>query len=308
MSRKLEKIITKKNIFIATIIALLLSILLISGCSREPARSGGVYPRPIPKRIVSLGPVITEELYLLGAGDKLIANTIYCEKPDGAKNKEKIGTVTKVNMEKIVSLNPDLVLATGLTKPSQIEKLKSLGIEVLIFSIYKNKNFFQICEQFIELGKVVDKHKQAEKIVRRAKEKIVSIQKRIKGKPAPKVLVQIGSNPLWVATKDSFINDFIALAGGINIGPSGKSGLYSREKVLEQNPDVIIIVTMGITGIKEKKIWQKYKTLAAAKNNRIHIVDSYKVCSPTPLSFIEALQEITEILHPQIKLKKKKDD
>ena len=111
------------------------------------------------------------------------------------------------------------------------------------------------------------------------------------------MLVQIGAKPLWVATKDSFINDFIKLAGGINIGPSGESGLYSREKVLEQNPDVIIVVTMGIVGEEEKKIWQKYKTLNAAKNNRIHIVDSYKVCSPTPVSFVEVLEEIVGLIH-----------
>jgi len=248
-----------------------------------------------PQRIISLAPALTEELYLLGVEDRLIANTTYCKRPPAADKKEKIGTGMKINLERIIYLKPDLVLAKAYSNQKQIKKLRSLGIRVKVFPDIKN--FFGICEEFIDLGKIVGKENKAKQIVRRAKLKVSSIQQRIKGLLKPKVLVQIGAKPLWVATKGSFINDFIKLAGGANIGPSGKSGLYSREKVLEQNPDVIIIVTMGIVGEEEKKIWQKYKTLNAAKNNRIHIIDSYKVCSPTPVSFVEVLEEIVGLLH-----------
>ncbi len=248
-----------------------------------------------PQRIISLGPSLTRELYLLGAEDKLVANTIYCRQPPEAQKKKKIGTVTKLNLERVITLKPDLVLTTPLTNPEQVEKLKNLKIRITTFSAARSLS--QICDQCLELGRIVGKTKEAEKIVQKAKDKVSSIQRKIKGLPKPKVLVQIGAKPLWVATKDSFINDFIKLAGGINIGPSGESGLYSREKVLEQNPDVIIVVTMGIVGEEEKKIWQKYKTLNAAKNNRIHIVDSYKVCSPTPVSFVEVLEEIVGLIH-----------
>lgn len=254
-----------------------------------------------PQRIISLGPSVTEGLYLLGVQDKIAGVTVYCQRPEDAKNKEKVGTVTEANIEKIIILKPDLVLATDLTNPRQIEKLKSLGIRVVTHFIYKNKNFAEICENFINLGTIVGKEEKAREIVYKAKGKVVSIQKRMKGLPKPKVLIQIGAKPLWVATRDSFINDLIELAGGINIGPSGESGLYSREKVLEQNPDIIIIVTMGIIGEEEKIIWQKYRTINAVKNNRIYIIDSYKVCSPTPESFTDALEEIGEFIHPKEK-------
>ena len=248
-----------------------------------------------PQRIISLVPALTEELYLLEIQDRLIANTSYCKRPPAAEKKEKIGSGMKVSLEKIIYLEPDLVLAKEYSNQKQIKKLRNMGIRVKVFP--NAKNFSDICEQFIDLGKIVGKEDKSKQIVLRARDKVSFIRQKIKDLPKPNVLFQIGAKPLWVATKDSFINDFIELAGGANIGPFGKSGLYSREKVIQQNPDVIIIVTMGIVGEEEKETWQKYKTLNAAKNNRIYIVDSYKICSPTPVSFVEVLEEIVGLIH-----------
>jgi len=249
-----------------------------------------------PQRIISLGPSLTEELYLLGIEDKIVGVTVYCQKPPEAKFKEKVGTVIKVDLEKIVSLKPDLVLVTSLINPIQVEKLKNFGIRVVNFP--PSKNFSQICEQFLELGKIVDRKKKAEEIVYQAKNRVASMRKDIKNLPETKVFIQVGAKPLFTAIKDSYVHNLIEFAGGVNIASGAKSGLYSREKVLSQNPDVIIIVTMGIVGEEEKKTWQKFKILNAVKNNRIFIVDSYIICSPTPVSFAEALQEIINILHP----------
>ncbi|MCM8831964.1 MAG: ABC transporter substrate-binding protein, partial [Candidatus Omnitrophica bacterium] len=209
--------------------------------------------------------------------------------------KEKVGTVVDVNVEKIFSLKPDLVLATPLAKQKDIEKLKKLGIRVITFPTAKN--FAQICEQFLELGRIVGKERKAKEIIEEIQKRVVSIKEKTKNLDRQKVLVQVGARPLWIATKDTFINDFIEFAGGENIG-SSTNGIYSKEKVLLDNPDVIIITTMGIVGKKEKEAWKKYKTINAVKNNRIYIIDSYKLCSPTPVSFVETLKEMINILHP----------
>lgn len=247
-----------------------------------------------PQRIISLGPSITEQLYLLEAQDKLIGCTIYCRRPQEAKTKEKVGTVVEVNLEKIVSLKPDLVIATPLTNPKAIEKLRNLGIKVLVFS--SPKNFIELCKQFLELGKLVDKEKAAEDLIRQAENKVAAIKRNVENLPKPKVFIQVGAKPLVTVTKDSFVNDFIEFAGGMNIASNAKIGLYSREEVLMKNPDVIIIVTMGIAGEKEQEIWKKYSALEAVKNNRIYIIDSDKVCSPTPISFVQTLEELVDIL------------
>ena len=254
----------------------------------------------IPQRIVSLGPSLTEDLYLLGVGNRLIANTTYCIRPPEAEQKEKIGSVIEVNIEKIVSLKPDLILTTSLTNPKKIKKLKELGISVAEFPYAQN--FSQLCEQFLELGIITGRENEADQIIRQAEYQVESIKTIIKNWPKPKVFIQVGANPLFTTVEDSFVHNFIEISGGINIASGAKSGLYSREKVLSQNPDVILIVTMGIIGEEEKKIWGKYKTLNAVKNNRIYIIDSYNVCSPTPVSFVMVLWEILEILHPDWRL------
>ncbi|MFH1507560.1 MAG: ABC transporter substrate-binding protein [Candidatus Omnitrophota bacterium] len=248
-----------------------------------------------PSRIISFGPALTEGLYLLGAQDKLVGCTIYCQKPPEVKNKEKVGTAIEVNLEKIVSLKPDLVLAISLTSPKVKEKLKNLGIKAITFST--PKDFNDICKHFLELGKLVGKVKEAEKIVKSAENKADSIKEKVKNLHHPKVLIQVGARPLFVANGDYFVNDYIEFAGGINIAKGAREGIYSREQALKANPDVIIIVTMGIVGEEEREIWEKYKTLNATKNDRIFIVDSYKFCNPTPVSFVETLEEIVEILH-----------
>lgn len=246
-------------------------------------------------RIISLGPTVTEQLYHLGAGDKLIANTIYCIRPVGAEKKDKIGTVTKINIEKIVHLRPDLVIATPLTDPKQIDKLNKLGVKVIRIS--PAKDFSGICSNFLMLGKHLGKEDRTRKLIASLRREVNSIRNKLKGLPRPRVFVQIGAKPLFTANKDSFINDFIETAGGINVARDAKTGMYSREEALKQNPDVIIIATMGIVGEEEKEIWRKYGTLNAAKTGRIHVVDAYNLCSPTPVTFVSTLREIAGLFH-----------
>ncbi len=250
----------------------------------------------LPQRIISLGPAITEQLYLLNVQDRLVGCTIYCKRPKEAKSKEKVGTVVEISLEKIIGFKPDLVLATALTDFKAVKKLKDLGVEVVSFS--PPKSFAEICEQFLRLGEIVGEEKKAEEIISKAKDKINITKKKVKGLPKPKVFIQVGARPLFTVIGDSFVNDFIEFAGGVNIAQNLKSGFYSREKVIEADPSIIIIVTMGIAGEKEKETWEKFKSLKAVKNNRVYIIDSYKLCSPTPLSFADTLEQMAEILHP----------
>lgn len=256
----------------------------------------------LPERIVSLGPAITEELYLLEVQDKLVGCTIYCQTPPQAKLKEKVGTVREVDVEKIASLKPDLLLATTVTNHNDIEKMKRLKIKVVILPT--PKNFSQICEHFFELGKIVGREKAAMDIVKRATTKANLIKAKVNRLPKPRVFVQTGARPLYTSNKGSFVHDYIVRAGGINIAASSSGGfdygIYSREQVIKENPDVILIVTMGIVGEQEKDIWEKFRSINAVSNKRIHIIDSHRACSPTPISFAEMLEEIAVLLHPNM--------
>jgi len=264
----------------------------------------GIFPvsgdaaQDLPKRIVSLAPSMTEELYLLGADSCLVGCTTYCVTPPEARNKEKVGAITTLDMEKIVALKPDLVLATSLTNPKAIQKLEDLKIEVKVFSA--PKDFTSLCTQFLELGRAVGRERQAQEIIATAKGKVDAIKARTSGLNKPNVFIEIGARPLFTANRDYFINDFVEMAGGTNIASDAKIGVYSREEVVRRGADVILIVTMGIAGEKEEETWRTFTTLKAVKEKRIHIIDSRKICSPTPVTFVETLEEITALLHPEL--------
>lgn len=249
-------------------------------------------------RIISLGPALTEELFLLGAGDKIVGVTLYCHKPDKAMKIEKVSTAINVNIEKIVSLRPDLVVATSLISPKNIEMLEKLGIRVVVFRAAES--FKDLCNQFAELGRLAGKENEAKNILEEVQKKVDAVRKSVEGFVKPRMIIQIGARPLWIAAKDSFMNDFIEFAGGENLGPQGTNGHISREKILELDPEIIFISTMGILGEEEKKEWQKFTVLSAVKNNRIFIFDSDSFCSPTPVSFASTLKETADVLHPGI--------
>jgi iron complex transport system substrate-binding protein len=274
----------------------ILALFSVSLLHAIAAGAGAAYQSP--RRIVSLGPTITEKLYLLGVQDELVGVTTYCERPPEARAKEKIGNVTEVNIEKVVQLKPDLVLATPLTGLRTVERLKHLGIKVIVFK--DPSSFTEMNRQFLELGRIVDREKRANEIVGASEQKVERIKNRVKGLPRPKVFVQIGTKPLFTATKRSFLNDFIEFSGGTNIAAGAKTGLYSREEVLWQDPDIIIVVTMGLAAENEKVGWRRFKTINAVKNDRVFTMDPYKICSPTPETFVEALEGMVKALHPGI--------
>ncbi|OGW81988.1 MAG: hypothetical protein A3G33_04370 [Omnitrophica bacterium RIFCSPLOWO2_12_FULL_44_17] len=250
-----------------------------------------------PKRIISLGPAITESLYLLNAGDRIVGNTIYCERPEAAKKNEKIGTVVEINLEKIVSLEPDLIIATSLTNSQAKEKLKMLGLRVV--EISQAQSFGDLCDNFIRLGEIVGQKQLAEEITATAKNEVTSLKAKTEALPKPTVFLQLGMKPLVTVTQDSFMNDYIEFAGGVNIAKGIGRPLYSKEKVAASNPDVIIVVSMGTNNAEEeKKNWESYQELKAVQKKRIYIIDSNPLCSPTPVSFVAALQNVIHLLHP----------
>ena len=247
---------------------------------------------PLPQRIVSLVPNITEDLYLLGAQDRIVGVTSYCQRPPEAQNKERVGAVVEVNVEKVLSLRPDLVIASPLTDQKQIEKFRDLGMRVEIFQA--PRDFDGLCAGFLEIARLVGREGE---IIKYAQGELAQIKEKVKGLPRPKVFVQIGEKPLVAAGGDSFIDDFVAFAGGVNIAHEVKTSVYSREEVVKKNPDIILIAKMGMVGEREEKQWATYTTIRAVQTDQIHTVDPYRFCSPTPLSFVESVRELVRLFH-----------
>jgi iron complex transport system substrate-binding protein len=255
------------------------------------------------QRIISLGPTNTENVFLLGAGKRLVGNTIYCVRPEPAKLKPKIGSVMQVSIEKIISLKPDLILATSLTKPAQVKQLEKIGYKVVRFK--QPSSFAEICRHFIELGKLLNLEERARKTVIQAQKDIEFIRNKVAGLQPPKVFLQIGTRPTFGSTPESFTHDFIAIGGGINILADQGRGTTNTEKIIARNPDLIIIAIMGSeTGIAvdEQKKWQKMPIIRATQAKRIEIINPNLVCSPSPATFAQTLRIIAKLIHPSLDL------
>jgi iron complex transport system substrate-binding protein len=182
-----------------------------------------------------------------------------------------------------------------MTKPQDVEAMRKLGIRVEILPT--PKNFIEICEQTIEIGKLTGFEKEARQVTDEAKRKVDSLkQLGLKREVKQKIFFQLGSNPVFTVLPNTFMNDFILFCNGENIANGMTTGIISRESVLAKNPDVIIIATMGGFGAQEKKVWETYKSMNATKNRRIFLIDSETSCSPTPENFARAFADVISFI------------
>jgi len=248
-------------------------------------------------RIVSLSPALTKQLYLLELAPAVVGITSYCPQPGNAPPIERIGSVVDPSLERILQLKPDLVISTPLASRKRMASLEALGIKVVEFP--PARSFAHIGEQFLQLGELAGKSELAQRIMREAREQTQALAAATADRqPKPRVFIQIGVKPLATAGPDSFLNDLIVMAGGVNVVEDSTFRVYSREAVLAANPDCILIVTMGMGGEDEITQWKRYATLTAAAENRIFMIDAELVCSPTPLDFVKALGEVSTMLYP----------
>lgn len=247
-----------------------------------------------PKRIVSLVPSITKQLYELGVENNIVGCTNYCPGKD-KKSVSIVASAITVNVERTLLLKPDLVLASALTSPKTLATFKKLGIKTVWFDY--PKSYDDLCSQFLDLGKIVGKEKQASEMIRKSNLRLSKIKEKIPQNTKYTIFIEIGANPLWTAIDNSFMHDYILFSGGKNIASGLKSGSISRESVLIKNPDVIFVITMGVVGKQEKEVWQTYKSLNATKNKRIFIIDADLASSPTPTSFVEVVEIMAKMIY-----------
>lgn len=259
------------------------------GAERSDAPAG-------TERVVSLAPSITKQLYLLGVTDKIAGVTTYCPQPSDAPGIQTVGSIVEPSVEAIIRLKPDLVLTSTLTNKRRIEKLEALHVPVAVFPAART--FSELCDQFVDLGKHTGVRARAEETVARVKAKVDALRGTLLEEDVPRVFIQVGARPLYAAGQGTFLSDLVSMAGGSNVVRQTDFCTYSREAVLAKNPDCILVVTMGLVGRDEKQKWKQYGGLNAASNDRIHVVNPDRVCSPTPESFVDALALVAGLLHP----------
>ena len=243
------------------------------------------------KRIISLAPSVTRSLYELGLEENIKAVTIYC--PKGNTSKENIGTLLEPNIEKIISLKPDLIISTkeGNNK-SAIEKMQRLGCKIYVMDTVSS--FDEICKNFQNLANYVGKKETAETIISNVIKDINEITAKTKDKKPEKIFWEVGAKPLFTAGKKSFVNNYNKFLGTTNIFDDidMRYPNVNMESVIIKNPDIILLVNMGDITFEEMQRWKKIKTINAVKNNRIYMLDVNDIFTPTPLTFLKGVKII----------------
>ncbi len=253
-----------------------------------------------PQRIVSLAPNITEIMFALGLSDRLVGATQYSDYPQAAKALPKVGSYVHLDVEKIVSLRPDLCIAVKDGNPiAAVTKLESVGVPVYAVD---PRNLNAVMDTLRELGRLLDADEAAEREAGAMADRIERVKQRIAcADHKPGVFFQIGISPIVSVGTPTFIHDLIVMAGGTNLA-QGKTPYprYSKEQVLGLWPDVMIISTMARDKVFDqvKAEWQQWGSLPAVKNDRIHLVDSNIFDRASP-RLVQGLELLARLLHPQ---------
>jgi iron complex transport system substrate-binding protein len=267
---------------------------------------GRPFPLPVrtPERIVSLAPNITEILYALGLGGRLAGATRFCDWPPEARAVPRIGGLVDPNVEIIRSLDPDLVIAFRGNPLRIVERVGRLGLPVFVLDIGRGLDaLFPLIER---IGRVTRAESSAAGLVAGLRERLGSVDAALRGvRSRPKVFVLLYGQGLWTCGGDSYVNDLIVRSGGINVaaGMPKKWALYKRERIIRDDPEVIIILarTAGDfrSGRDRLAAMPGLDAVAAVKTGRIYEIDENAASRFGP-RLIEVLERMARLLHPEL--------
>jgi len=279
-------------------------------CLAAAACFGHLYAQA-PKRIVSTAPSITELLYALGLGDRVVGVDRFSRFPPEALRKPKIGDYANPNLEAIAALRPDLVIIP--VNPVKLaDRLAVLRLKVLEID---QESLAKLYESFRVIGQATGTDTQAAKLGATVRTQLEAVRARAAGLKRTRMMFVVGRTPnrldgLIVVGQASYLNEIIALAGGENVFRDAVASYpgVSLEEVLARNPDVIVDMgdmsdTVGVTEEHKREVtslWERLSSVAAVKQHRVYAVASDMYVEPGP-RVVDAAKAFLEMLHPEAK-------
>jgi iron complex transport system substrate-binding protein len=262
----------------------------------------GKKPKGVPKRVVSLAPNLTEIMFAIGAGERVVGVTTYDDYPEEVKQLPRVGGFIDPSVEAILALEPDLVICTpNPGGRNRMDALSRMGVPILVLPSYGMKDIFTVIE---DLGDLFEKEESARVLVASMKKRIVRVAELVQNVRRPRVLLVYGHRPIMAAGPGSFGDGMLKLAGGENVLKDSKMRYPNvpMEEIIRLMPEVIIDASSSGTGAEMtreevEKVWGRWKVLPAVKNRRIHIFDSALWFRPGPRVAL-GLEKLFSILHP----------
>jgi iron complex transport system substrate-binding protein len=254
-----------------------------------------------PVRVVALAPSVTEIVFALNREDILAGVTRFSNYPETAAALPSVGSYVHLDVERIVSLSPDLCIAIKDGNPLQVvQRIEAMGIPV--FAIYP-MNIDAVIRSIKDIGYLLNAEEEADRLVTDMARRLDRVDRMVSAvSQKPSVFFQIGVSPIVSAGSGTFIHELIERAGGRNAA-AGHTGYprFSKEEVLFLAPDVMILTSMERQKVFDGVIkeWREWQDLPAVRDDRIHMVNSDLYDRPSP-RLIDGLEELVELLHPQI--------
>ncbi len=269
-------------------------VLLAGACFGDAAAA------TMPARIVSLTPSVTETLFALGAGPRVVAVSDYCDYPPEVLALPKIGSFLTPSVEAIIGMRPDVVIGTpSPANHDAVAALERLGLRVVVVDAERFGEVWPAMRTIAEAAGVPD---AGERLVARMQSEMRAIRARLDGAPRRRVLMVVGQNPLVAVGHDSFLGDLVDAAGATNVAPGTTAWpRVSLEYVIAADPEVIIDASAGMANQQPtppQEWWAQYPSLAAVREHRVHGFRSYKLLRPGP-RLVSVFEDLARLIHPE---------
>lgn len=252
-----------------------------------------------PQRIVCLSPSLAETVFALGLDEFVVGVTDFTEYPPSVPSKPSVGELVNPAIERIISLQPDLVLAEmGLNRPDLIIQLEHLGIPVFVFN---PQSLNEVLTTIQQIGDILNRTSEAQNLVKLLMERRQEVHRKVSKFPRPKVLMVVWYSPVITAGGKAFVTDVISAAGGESVTANIPQAWpqISLEEVLRRKPDVLLLVQgpHGGMTLEELRNHAGWSQLGAVIQNRV-VYMGQNMEHPSPLVF-DALGELARKLHPK---------
>lgn len=222
-----------------------------------------------PQRVVSLSPAVTEIMFALGAGDLLVGRTDFCVYPDAAGDIPSIGGISNLNVERILSMQPDLIISGSMVGKKFTDQFDQMGTPMVC--VIEKPKFEALYDNIKAIGRLVGKEKEADSLIENLKLRMESLLAHGDNSqnfqlPSVYYVVGFGAGGNFTAGGNTFINDIIRMAGGRNIAEDIEGWSYSLEALMKEDPDYIIVRREDSAAFCDMK---PYNRLSAVKNGHV---------------------------------------
>ena len=249
-------------------------------------------------RIVSLAPNLTEIVYAVGAGDRLVGRTKYCDYPAEAKQVAEVGDTMTPSVERIIALKPQIVL---VSTASQLEAFtRQLGEQGVAVYITRPESFDDVFRSIQDLGDLFGDHEQAQALVSQLRQRTEAVGNAVSKSPPVRVFYQVSGEPLYTIGHEAYLTDLIKRAGGVSVTADVPTAFprFSDEAAVAANPDAIILPTGGSMGEANASVAASLKRSPAVLHNRVYKINDDHLSRPGP-RLVDGLEEMAHALHPE---------